>query len=313
MWILMGVLVGIIIVKWLNSRERKKKLERERNQSPAPQEPYRWTPPVAQPQEPLPLELGDATMEAKEAMELGDTTLEAREPLELAGKAPQAKEALELTGTKPEAGQVRDSTEPLEIRVLTDLSAEAEIYKLQTIEEARAELQRVSGQAALNYSTYDFGRERNPHCVSVIAPDVTIAIQWVHHMQSVLAQGLVCYAGTREWYGEDKQTGAEVVVGAGKTQFDIVRLARTDACNYDMDNKAIVAKLEQIHMRYGISIKAASSDTVGFAMDVLPKDLQGFCQELYGFCPDIVDQGSGSLAALEEQLEMLQYVELWWD
>jgi type II secretory pathway pseudopilin PulG len=52
MWILIGVLAGIILVKWMNSREKKKRLERQREQNATPQEPYRWMPPE-KPDEPL--------------------------------------------------------------------------------------------------------------------------------------------------------------------------------------------------------------------------------------------------------------------
>ena len=66
LWIVVGVLIGIILIKWMNRRERKKKLEREREQTPTPQEAYRWMPPVppTPPQEPL--KLAESSSEAQD-------------------------------------------------------------------------------------------------------------------------------------------------------------------------------------------------------------------------------------------------------
>jgi hypothetical protein len=41
--------------------------------------------------------------------------------------------------------------------------------------------------------------------------------------------------------------------------------------------------------------------------------IETFCKDLYKFCPDIVDQGVGSVAALEIVIEIAQEVFLWWD
>ncbi|SFM48389.1 hypothetical protein SAMN03159341_13720 [Paenibacillus sp. 1_12] len=50
-WIVFGALLGIIIVKWTNHRERKRKLAREmeRKAETTIQEPYRWTPSDSEP------------------------------------------------------------------------------------------------------------------------------------------------------------------------------------------------------------------------------------------------------------------------
>ncbi len=42
-------------------------------------------------------------------------------------------------------------------------------------------------------------------------------------------------------------------------------------------------------------------------------DLQAFAEDLYAFCPEIVDQGVGSMDQLAESIDILGTVELWWD
>ncbi|MEK3724767.1 DUF4253 domain-containing protein [Paenibacillus sp. FSL H8-0034] len=266
-WIIFGALLGIIIIKWTNRRERKRKLaeEKERKAEPSRQEPYRWTP-------------SDA--DAAEAEGIQQNRIQLNKPEEADLSRPISEEASD---------------------------------KLHTLDEAGLELERLSGQKLLPYATLDFGRDQYPHSISVIAPDKAVALQWVDDIQRRLAPGLLCYAGTSQWLGDDPKTGTEVVIGLGETQLDIVRLAQTDACNYDLDNAALIAKLQELDSRYGISIKTASTDTVGFVITALPEDMSRLCSDLYAFCPDLIDQGVGSMEALEAFLFDNDYVELWWD
>lgn len=48
-------------------------------------------------------------------------------------------------------------------------------------------------------------------------------------------------------------------------------------------------------------------------MKRLPEDLYAFAASLYEFCPDIVEQGCGSVEALAEEIAREQTVHLWWD
>ena len=45
----------------------------------------------------------------------------------------------------------------------------------------------------------------------------------------------------------------------------------------------------------------------------MPDPLDAFCADLYEFCPDIVEQGCESVAALEEEIAAAGRVFLWWD
>ena len=44
-----------------------------------------------------------------------------------------------------------------------------------------------------------------------------------------------------------------------------------------------------------------------------PDNWGAFAQEVYEFCPDIVDQGVGDVGALAEILDDTRRVYLWWD
>lgn len=50
-----------------------------------------------------------------------------------------------------------------------------------------------------------------------------------------------------------------------------------------------------------------------FAILNMPSDLLNLAADIYEFCPDIVNQGCGSVSNLMEIMEVTGQVLLWWD
>jgi hypothetical protein len=174
-------------------------------------------------------------------------------------------------------------------------------------------LARVSSKPVRKYSTCDFGREQNPEARSVVVPQDD-AESLVRELRRELPPGSVAFIGTSRWLGKEKHEGAvEVVVGPGQSQFDILRIAKSDAVNYGMETEALITRLQKYDREVGISLFHAETDTVAFDILREPKDWSAFAQDIYEFCPDIVDQGVGSVEELQEQLEGMRQVLLWWD
>jgi hypothetical protein len=98
----------------------------------------------------------------------------------------------------------------------------------------------------------------------------------------------------------------EVVLGKGESQFDILRLARVEACNHDMDTEDLIHRLQSWHRCCGVDIIAAETDTIELSLERLPVDPWAFANEVYEFCPDIVDQGVGSVDVLRAKHQGLQ-------
>ncbi len=180
-------------------------------------------------------------------------------------------------------------------------------------ESAQEALARLGIREARPYSTYDFGRERDEGCLSVVVPaGEAEALVW--RLRDALGPGLVAFVGTSQWLGDEThEEGAEVAVGPGGSQLDILRLARSDAANYDMYTEDLVAKLGGYDEEFGIDITHAETDTILFNLVGWPADLAAFARDLYEFCPDIVDQGVGSVEELREVVEATGKVALWWD
>jgi hypothetical protein len=174
-------------------------------------------------------------------------------------------------------------------------------------------LEQVSGEKPRPYMTYDFGRGQDPRAVSVVVPE-SEALNLVAELHPYVPAGWLAFAGTYSWAGTEQHDNAtEVVIGPGSNQFDIVRLARTDGVNYDLSTADVIRKLKSYDTQVGIQILQANTDTVVVRIKRLPRDVPAFSRDVYRFCPDIVDQGAGSVAALETDLTKNRMLYFWWD
>ena len=128
-----------------------------------------------------------------------------------------------------------------------------------------------------------------------------------------LGPGLVAFIGTQNSLAKPKANGVEVVVGVGTSQFDILRIAASDAVNYDKGTEDLINQLQSWDESIGVDIFQAETDTVQFRLKSMPGNMLAFAQEVYEFCPDIVDQGVGSVEDLAEEIRAANAVMLWWD
>jgi hypothetical protein len=176
--------------------------------------------------------------------------------------------------------------------------------------------QRLSALAASPlraFSTFDFGRSRDTAARSVVVPKAN-AEGVLLRLRSELPKGIIAFIGTTNGLGDERhKEGAEIVVAKGQTQFDVLRVARSDAVNYDMGTEDLVRKLQSYDDAFGIDIIHAETDTIEFDLVGNPTSFSDFAADLYEFCPDIVDQGVGTVEELEEQIVVAGRIYLWWD
>ncbi|WP_242107129.1 DUF4253 domain-containing protein [Luteimonas aquatica] len=180
------------------------------------------------------------------------------------------------------------------------------------LDTAASLLGKSSGQPVRLHSTRDFGREPFMAARSVLV-DPAQAEALVESLRSRLGPGLIAFVGTDNSLADPPAMGSEVVVAKGADQFDILRVAASNAVNYDMATEDLIRKLKEWDAAYGIDIYMASTDTIAFRLKTLPPDLHAFAEEVYAFCPDTVDQGIGSVDALAEVIGRDRVVGLWWD
>lgn len=101
----------------------------------------------------------------------------------------------------------------------------------------------------------------------------------------------------------------------GSDQFDILMLQQTNGDNYEISNKRVISKLKEWHRSYPFIIIGADYDWLEVRFEILPegKELQVLAREIYEFCPDIVEQETGSINGLIEEMNETRNLYLWWD
>ena len=82
-----------------------------------------------------------------------------------------------------------------------------------------------------------------------------------------------------------------------------VREAGTGAPNFDLDNDAIIERLTKWQSLCSFKVIGAKHDTVEIEFQSLPQDMDAFVRDLYQFCPDLVDQGTGCVHEMVDVME----------
>jgi len=182
----------------------------------------------------------------------------------------------------------------------------------EILTKASAILERVTLHPVRAYSTRDFGRENYAGARSVLVNEGE-ADQLLANVRRELGTGLVAFIGTERSHAEPPPVGVELVVGPGKSQFDILRIAASDAMNFGMETEDLIRVLQAWDAAYGIDIVRAQTDRIALHLKSMPIDMKKFAADVYEFCPDIVDQGTGDIDELEMDITKTRDVFLWWD
>ena len=162
------------------------------------------------------------------------------------------------------------------------------------------------------YSTQDFGRIKYDGAISVIIPEKDHKMSLLK-LRGKLPKGVIAYIGTTRNLSDENTQGVELVVLISNDKFDILRASNSDGINHDITNEKLIKKLQSWNKKYNIDIWQAETDTVQLTIERLPKNLESFAQEVYEFCPDIVNQGSGNISDISDYLKSEKAIYLWWD
>ncbi len=105
----------------------------------------------------------------------------------------------------------------------------------------------------------------------------------------------------------------DIIIMPAIDQFDIINKMGTDGLNYEIYSDDIIKNMKEWHKEVGFEICVVDEDRVEAYMTKKPNDLKKFCSRVYEFCPDVIDQGYGTMEAMLEDIEASQYFWMWWD
>ncbi len=95
--------------------------------------------------------------------------------------------------------------------------------------------------------------------------------------------------------------------------YEILRLMGTNGANYRIGPDSIVAWLRALERDQPFVLTGIDFDWLEGRFTFAIRDPAGLARRFYAFCPDIVDQGTGTVEALVTQLEQSQRLYCWWD
>ena len=109
--------------------------------------------------------------------------------------------------------------------------------------------------------------------------------------------------------------------GYGPDKIAIVRtddvgylaIVRTDGVNRDVTHAQVIERYKAWTAKYGLVLVGAGQDWLEAKFRTPPRDWNAFAEEVAKFCPDVVEQGTGSVEGLAREMAESNSVYLWWD
>jgi hypothetical protein len=95
--------------------------------------------------------------------------------------------------------------------------------------------------------------------------------------------------------------------------YEAMRVMGTNADNYEMTRAALIAQLKSWDSAYGLRFRGVGFDWVEAEFTRQPSDMLSFAKQVYKFCPDVVDQGAGTVEKLAAEMARTNALYLWWD
>lgn len=99
----------------------------------------------------------------------------------------------------------------------------------------------------------------------------------------------------------------------GTDEYDILRYIKTNGINHGIETRDIIARLKKWNKDHDFVILGASMDWLEIEFITTPTNLDTYTEEVYAFCPDVVDQGTGDLKTLKSEIIRTRGMFFWWD
>lgn len=103
------------------------------------------------------------------------------------------------------------------------------------------------------------------------------------------------------------------IVGDTNDPYKIMEWSETNGLNHNIDTKDIVEKYRQWNNRFGVIPFAIGFDFCECEIINKQIDYIALANEVYEFCPDVVDQGTETIEALAAEIMENGTIFLWWD
>jgi len=103
------------------------------------------------------------------------------------------------------------------------------------------------------------------------------------------------------------------LIGVTSDPYQLMEYAETNGINYDVETKDIIERYKKWDKEFGVKPIGIGFDFC--ECEILNRDIdyKKLADEVYEFCPDVVEQGTETVEALEEEIKRSGTIYLWWD
>ena len=146
-------------------------------------------------------------------------------------------------------------------------------------------------------------------CVRFILPsDRADSILAKHHRQ-LRNQGAYLF---KCYQGNTSREDHLMLLPTGKWE-TVLEAMDTNGCNCGIYNDDVIEWLKKLEQRQPFELTGAGVDWCEGRFTEPIRNSRTLAKQMYEFCPDIVDQGVGSVAGLAINLQKTQEFFFWWD
>jgi hypothetical protein len=96
-------------------------------------------------------------------------------------------------------------------------------------------------------------------------------------------------------------------------KYEVLRQIQTEGPNYDITNDSLLKIIKRFDNEYALNLVGASGDWCEFEINKEPTNWLSFAKEVYKVCPDVVDQGAGTVEVLANEMKRTKRLYFWWD
>jgi hypothetical protein len=96
-------------------------------------------------------------------------------------------------------------------------------------------------------------------------------------------------------------------------KYEAIALHQTNGCNCGIGTGYVIQWLQELEATQPFVLTCIAHDTLAGRLLTPINDPDGLADRMYDFCPDIVDQGCGSVELLAESLASSDQLFFWWD
>jgi hypothetical protein len=104
-----------------------------------------------------------------------------------------------------------------------------------------------------------------------------------------------------------------VTIARGNNSYDILRMQGTEALNYQLGTRDIIAWLRDQQKLGTFVVMGAGPDWLEARFVKPPKDMMQFAKKVIAFAPDVLDRGPRTAEELADKMERMNGFSLVWD